>query len=122
VKYRFEFHGGFRDGEVVAGDAIYLSLTDGGRIGARFFDNRPPTIQENEAWNKVLAGIPRPEAVAFNPKSPWDLFQHRSFLQQYREEIERLFEHRYEYEVTRREERDDVTIVRLDCISSPDSG
>lgn len=118
-KLRFEFHGGFKDGEVVTGHAASsdlnarqlfrcLYLTDGGRVGTRF-DEVPPrspltesTIKELEAMKKALeANDTKAFRELLNKRRSGDAGQHT-------------------YEVTQREDRPDEIVVRLDLVDQGD--
>jgi hypothetical protein len=69
-RMRFEFHGGFMDGEVVVGKAPikdensaliwrYYYLTDGGRIGTQFDElQRPAWLSSRSAATGCLTGKP----------------------------------------------------------------
>ncbi len=130
MKFRFEFHGGFKDGEVVTGDTearaldgsakVYLFLTHRGRVGARFSEWRPLTpgllakIFEQLAGPSSSAGgkLDRPISASFLFIS----FQHFSSKFDLRAADDYLT---YVYEVTQREETKDEVVVHIKCIHEP---
>jgi len=109
--FRFNFHGGFLDGQsLVSGwdhDGVtlpgqhYVFLTDGGRLGARFRE-RPP---ERTAEIKRMLDI-----------GPAD----REHAHEFHERLRQLGSQIYE--VTRRDERPSETIVRLDFVGEESEG
>ncbi|MGA2254910.1 MAG: hypothetical protein ABSG53_09625 [Thermoguttaceae bacterium] len=136
MKYKFEFRGGFKDGEVIVGDSgihesdgriqAYRHLTNDGRIGTRFMEIRPPTAEEDKVLDEMLKIS---EPISLTPRGPWDFFEHRPLTGQHREECERLagrlgkvaVNHRVVYEVTLREETEDGIVIRLESIGSPET-
>lgn len=110
---RFEFHGGFMDGQVVGGEASvkdestpllwrYLYLTNGGRIGTRF----------DEVPNDVLQAEIRSTLDAI--KKALDANDDRTARELFKEYRRVRFGHTYE--VTQREERPDEILIRLDVV------
>jgi hypothetical protein len=109
---RFEFHGGFMDGQVFVGNASikddntpllwrYYYLTEGGHIGTRFDEMRQAS---SEVDNIAQAAI----------KEALDANDHRTaskLMKKYA--VGRLGQ---TYEVTQREERPDEILIRLDIV------
>ena len=107
-RLRFEFHGGFMDGQVVVGNTSvkdentsllwrYYYLTDGGRIGTRF-DEFVSSQSEKTTW----AGAIKEALDAKDTRTAADLFQR--------------MDRRQAYHVTQREERPDEILIRLDVV------
>ncbi len=139
---RFEFHGGFKDGQVVFGKPSrrdeatplllrYLYLTDGGRVGVRF-DEMP----QNEADRAGLRELYAKDAHAEERSQKLLLLdflyakdldideQLRKLLDslcakephavEHFQELGRFF--RQTYEVTKRDEGPDEIVVRVDFV------
>jgi hypothetical protein len=131
MKVTFEFHGGFKDGEVVTGDTDaldgpakgYLYLTDQGRVGARFSEKRPLDQEVRKMIEERLAkgpGAAGPKPKRGRPVSPADIFFGRRVPNETLHAAENLLT--YVYEVTRREETEDGLVVHVDCAPDPEIG
>ncbi len=156
---RFEFHGGFTDGQVVSGNASrrdeatpmllrYLYFTDGGRIGARFdelaqsdreaeekrlrslldslFTNDPNAVQLREALSQRLSSddahaVRRLLELLRDPVYAKDPHVKQRLLTYIIECLGWPMGHflRDTYEVTKREERPDEIVIRLDLVEPP---
>ncbi len=111
-RMRFDFHGGFMDGQVVVGKPSikddntpllwrYYYLTDGGRIGTRF-DEYQQDVRQSE--------ISTLDAI----KEAMDANDHRTARELYKKY--RIGKYGQTYEVTQREERPDEILIRLDVV------
>ncbi|HEX4145119.1 MAG TPA: hypothetical protein VHY91_16550 [Pirellulales bacterium] len=111
MAFRFNFHGGFldgqsmvsgwdRDGQTLPGER-YVFLSDGGRLGARFRETPPERTAE---IRRMLAAGP-PD---------------REHAQEFHERRKQLGSQ--VYEVTRRDERPSETVVRVDFVGEESEG
>ncbi len=117
MKIRFVFHGGFRDGEVVAGVADVptqvdpviarlVFLTDNGRLGARFQERGPlrDEFRRSGEFREVLTKMRHLDPLWGSRRD--------------REELARRWEKaaQYSYEVARREEAEGSVVVHLRAV------
>jgi hypothetical protein len=98
TNFRFEFQGGFKDGEVVieGPKGRYRFLSDRGRVGAQFSEH-PPTHDETvQAWLS--------EKLSHHAPLTLEEMHHFANINEASSHV---------YEVIEREERPDLTVVRI---------